>query len=73
MKEIDIIDVSQFSKWTDEILSLQADGRFQDTANLVRKIYSDIDKQELKRENESEWVTVLLDERTLAILSEAYD
>jgi hypothetical protein len=69
MKEFNFIDVSQFSKWTDEILSLQALGRFEETANLVKKIYSEIDNQELKRENESEWVMVLLDERTLEKLS----
>ena len=70
MKEYDIIDVSQFSKWTDEIQKLQGEGLFQDAANLVIKIYDEIDNQELKRDNEAEWVTSILDEKTLEILNE---
>jgi hypothetical protein len=69
MKEFNIIDVSQFSKWSDKIISLQNEGKFQEAADLVNEIYLAIDEQELKRDNESEWVMAILDERTIEILS----
>lgn len=68
MKEINIIDVNQFSKWNDEIISLQNEGKFQETAELVNEIYKKIDEQDLKRDNESEWVMAILDNRTIEIL-----
>jgi hypothetical protein len=68
MKTYNIIDISQFSIWENELTNFQNQKRFNEAAELVSKIRIEIENQDLQRENESEWLDNVISEETSNII-----
>lgn len=63
-----MIDIEQVNIWTNEIESLQSKLEFDKAAKLVKEILSEINEFQLRLENDTEWITVILKEETIRIL-----
>jgi hypothetical protein len=59
---------SEAQKITDLMIEYQSQLKFKEAADLYKKVISEIDNQEFTRENESEWIEILLADETRAIL-----
>lgn len=68
MKEYKIIGVNQFGEWENQINRLQSEGDFEGAKNLYFKIVGLVDAQELKRDNETEWLENILAENTWGLI-----
>lgn len=66
--EMNGFDFSDAQKITDMIIKYQSEFNYQEAANLYKKVISEIDSQEFKRENESEWIEILLSDETRSII-----
>jgi len=59
---------SEAQKITDLMIEYQSQLKFKEAADLYKKVISEIENQEFTRENESEWIEILLADETRAIL-----
>jgi hypothetical protein len=64
-----MLEIEQVNIWTKKIEDLQSQGKYSETADLVNKILSEINSYEYRFENDTEWIYVILNEKTLEILN----
>jgi len=64
-----MIEVEQVNIWTRQIESLQSKLEFDKAAKLVEEILAEINSYEVRLENDTEWISVILKEETMIILN----
>ena len=64
-----MIELEQVDIWTNQIQTLQSKLEFEKAAKLVNEILSAIDSYSFRFENDTEWLSVILNEHTIEILN----
>jgi hypothetical protein len=64
-----MLEIEQVNIWTKKIEDLQSQGKYSETADLVNEILSEINSYQYRFENDTEWIYVILNEKTLEILN----
>jgi hypothetical protein len=64
-----MIEVEQVNIWTKQIESLQSKLEFDKAAKLVQEILDEITSYEVRLENDTEWISVILRDETIRILN----
>lgn len=64
-----MIEIEQVKIWTNQIEDLQSKLEFEKAAKLVNEILEEINSYEIRLENDTEWLSVILSEQTIEILN----
>jgi hypothetical protein len=64
-----MIEIEQVNIWTNQIESLQSKLEFDKAAKLVKEILAQINSYQVRLENDTEWISVILKEETMIILN----